>query len=138
MFLLPVNLLAVFVCALLSMGIGFLWYSPILFGKPWMQLSKIDPKKMAKANANMPKLYSLSFLFTLVMIFALAQLVNLTLMTTALEGAILGVMVWLGFIAATSVNMVLFEQKSWWLFFINTGYHLICLVISGIILTMWI
>ncbi len=32
-----VNLLAVIVAAVSTMVVGFIWYSPILFAKPWMR-----------------------------------------------------------------------------------------------------
>ena len=31
------NLLAIFVAGLSTMAVGFLWYSPLLFAKPWMR-----------------------------------------------------------------------------------------------------
>ena len=42
------NYWAVLVSAVASMTIGALWYSPILFGKIWMNLMKIDLKSMDK------------------------------------------------------------------------------------------
>ncbi len=138
MFLLPINVWAVLVSALASMALGFLWYSPALFGKQWMKLSKIDPKKMKEANKHMTKMYSISFISTLIGAYILAQLIDLTLTSSVMEGATLGAMVWLGFVAVTLVNTVVFESKPWTLFLINSGYQLVCLVVSGIILAVWI
>ena len=138
MFFLPVNIWAVLASAIASMVIGFVWYSPILFGKQWMKLSKIDPKKIADVNKHMAKTYSISFLAMLVMAYILAQTLSLTLITTAFDGALMGAVIWLGFVAASMINIVLFESKPWSLYFINSGYYLACLIVSGVILTIWI
>lgn len=133
MLFLPVNLWAVLASLVASIVIGFVWYSPILFGKQWMALSKIDPKKM-----NPAKSYALSAISTLVMVYILAHVLSLTLVTTTTEGAIMGALIWLGFVATTALNLVIFEKRPWALFFINSGYCLASLVVSGIILTMWV
>ncbi len=38
-----VNYLAVLVAALAVFVLGWLWYSPLLFFKPWMRLRDMDP-----------------------------------------------------------------------------------------------
>lgn len=40
-----VNLVAVLVSLLVSVVIGMVWYSPKVFGRTWVKLAKIDPKK---------------------------------------------------------------------------------------------
>ena len=47
MHFLGVNLWAVLVSALATMVAGFLWYSPMLFAKPWMVAMGYDPAKSA-------------------------------------------------------------------------------------------
>jgi hypothetical protein len=42
---------------------------------------------------------------------------------------------WLGFYLPTDLGSVAWERKSWKLFAINTGYHLLMLVIAATILT---
>src|ERR1044072_6244818 len=48
-----VNYLAVFVAAVAVFILGWLWYSPLLFFKPWMRLRGLDPEA-AMAGAKMP------------------------------------------------------------------------------------
>jgi hypothetical protein len=43
---------------------------------------------------------------------------------------------WLGFYLPVDLNRVAWEMKSWKLFFINTGYHLVALVVAAFILVM--
>ncbi|MGE0772508.1 MAG: DUF1761 domain-containing protein [Cyclobacteriaceae bacterium] len=46
------------------------------------------------------------------------------------------VFTWLGFYLPVDIGAVTWEQKSWKLFFINTGYHLAMLFVAAIILVM--
>ncbi len=138
MFFLPVNIWGVLFSTISSVVIGFLWYSPILFGTQWKKLTNGSSKKTTKPSNYIVYRYSANFLATFVMMYVFAQVIGLTLMTTTFEGAVMGAIIWLGFVATAMVNMVLFENKSWALFFINSCYYLACLVVSGVILTIWI
>lgn len=73
MFFTPVNFSAVGVAAIASMVIGFLWYSPLLFAKPWMKYSKLDEKKLKPAQKEMPKTYGISFIASLITASVLFQ-----------------------------------------------------------------
>jgi len=44
------NLLAILVAAISTMLVGFIWYSPILFAKPWMREMGYDPNDKATAE----------------------------------------------------------------------------------------
>ena len=48
-----VNYVVVLVSAVAVFVLGWLWYSPLLFYKPWMRLRGMDPVA-AMANAKMP------------------------------------------------------------------------------------
>jgi len=48
-----VNYLHVLVAAVLVFVLGWLWYSPLLFYKPWMRMRGLDPVA-AMAGAKMP------------------------------------------------------------------------------------
>ncbi len=44
---------------------------------------------------------------------------------------------WLGFIAPVTLGSVLWEGKSWKLWFLNNGYYLLSLIVMGVILAVW-
>jgi len=138
MFSLTVNYLAVLTAALASMVVGFVWYSPALFGKPWMKLNKLDSKKLKAAQKDMPKTYGLSFLAALATAYVIALMINLTLVINVSEGLLIGAVLWLGFVAATMFTGVLFREMSWGLFLINSGYQLASILAMSAILTAWI
>ncbi|MGA8765091.1 MAG: DUF1761 domain-containing protein, partial [Candidatus Sulfotelmatobacter sp.] len=59
------NVWAVLVGALATMVVGFLWYSPLLFAKPWMVLMGYDPNDKAK-QAEMQKGAGMMYLLSLI------------------------------------------------------------------------
>lgn len=120
------------------MVLGSLWYGPV-FGKPWMKLMGYTEENMksAKAKGGMWKLYALAFLGALVTAFVLAHFVSYVTPTTFSEGLQLGFWAWLGFIATTLLGSVLWEQRSWKLYFLNAAHHLVNLLVMSTILTMW-
>ncbi len=131
------NYLVVFLAAIASMGIGFFWYSPMLFGTPWMKLMGHTPKSLDKAKKQMGMLYGLSFVATLVTGVILTMFIKTIPAMTLAEGMYLSFLVWLGFVAPVQLTEVLFGGKQWKLFLINTGYQLTTLLVMGGILALW-
>src|SRR5258708_37664702 len=60
-----VNLLAVLASAVATMVVGFVWYSPMVFARPWMVLMGYDPDDKAKV-AEMQKGAGASYALSLV------------------------------------------------------------------------
>src|SRR3989442_11874510 len=135
-----VNLLSVLAAGIATMILGFLWYSPALFAKPWMREMGYDPNDKAKIQEMQKSAgpaYAGSFLASLVSAFMLAKLLSVIPIDTALYGMKLGLGVWLGFVATVQLTAALFMKNSMKLFAINTGYQLVCYLILGAILAVW-
>lgn len=132
-----VNLVAVLGAAVVSMIVGYLWYSPMLFGKQWMKLMGLTDAKMEAAKKEMGKMYALSFSAALVTGYILGMVVKMAYSTTAVGGMKVGFGVWLGFVAPVQMTEVLFGGKSWNLYYLNTGYQLVSAMLMGAILAMW-
>ena len=132
------NLLAVLVSAIIGMVIGALWYSPLLFGKVWMNLSGFTDKKMQEMKKKgMAVPYILNFISTLILSYVLALFISASQAVTIMQGAIVGFFVWIGFMATLMLNSVLWEGKPVKLYILNIAYHLITVIIMSIILTVW-
>ncbi len=135
-----INFWAVLVCAIATMVIGFLWYSPILFATPWMCLMGIDPNdkaKLAEMQKGAPRLYGLSFVASIVSAVVLAKIIDLTSVTTIPYGMKIGFAVWLGFVTTVQLTGALFGKQPTKLYLINTGYQLACYLAMGAILAKW-
>ena|SRR5579863_1271801 len=134
------NWLAVVVAAISTMVVGFLWYSPILFAKPWMREMGYDPTDKAKTD-EMKKSAGPAYLGSTIAGFVTAVTLALFLDAIHAEDLHRGLAVsfhaWLGFVATVQFTGALFTKQSMKLFAINTGYQLVCFLVMGTILTLW-
>jgi hypothetical protein len=135
-----IDLWAVVVAAFSTMLVGFLWYSPLLFARPWMVLMGYDPEdkeKLKEMRKGAAKMYGLSFLASLLSAAMLAKIVTITTVNTALYGMKIGFAMWLGFVTTVQLTSVLFARQPVKLYLINTGYQLVCYLVMGGILAVW-
>ncbi len=138
-----VNYLAVVVTGVVIFVIGGLWYSPVLFAKPWTRMmGKTEEEIKAsmaspKAKREMPLLYGMAFVTALVTAWVMAIVIKHFGDQSALRGAEVGTLCWLGFAAATSYATSMFSMQPKALWLINTGYNLVSFVLAGIILALW-
>ena len=135
-----INPWAVLAAAIATMVVGFLWYSPLLFARPWMRLMGYDPDdkaKVAEMQKGAGKLYGLSFVASIVPAVVLAKIIDITSVNTILYGMKVGFAVWLGFVATVQLTGALFGKQPTKLFLINTGYQLVCYLVMGGMLAKW-
>ncbi len=130
----PTNFLAVAVAALVSFGLGALWYA-VLFGKAWRRLSGTAEVKQSALSLIVVLIGSLVMSFVLhhAIFFA-----NAFLKTSGVGG---GLMVaffnWIGFIAPVTIGVVTYQKKPFALWVLDNAYWLLSLLVMGIILSVW-
>jgi hypothetical protein len=129
-----INHIAVFVCAILNLGLGALWYSPVLFYKGWLGETKLTEEQLARTNP--AKTYGLTFLFAWVISYNLAFFLG-DATTNAMWGATAGFLAGFGFSALIFTIIALFEQRSWKYIFINGGYITVYFTLIGFVLGVW-
>jgi len=135
-----VNLLAMFLAALSTMVVGFIWYSPMLFARPWTIAMGYDPDdkaKMDEMRKGAGPLYGIALLASLVSAFMLGKVILGITVDSALYGMKVGFGVWLGFVATVQLTDTLFGKRPFKLFLINTGYQLVCYLAMGAIIGAW-
>ena len=135
-----VNLWAVLVAGVSTMIVGFLWYSPMLFAKPWTVLMGYDPNdkaKMDEMRKSAGKSYAISFIASLVAALVLGKIIDVTSVQSPLYGMKIGFAVWLGFVTTVQLTAKLFGNQPTKLYLINTGYQLVCYLVMGVILAVW-
>jgi surface polysaccharide O-acyltransferase-like enzyme len=140
MHFLGVNLLAVLVSALATMVAGFLWYSPMLFAKPWTVLMGYDPNdkaKLAEMQKSAGPSYMMSLVASILSAFVLGKLIAVSGTVGAVDGLKIGLVVWLGFVTTVQFTNALFSRQPNKLYMINTGYQLVCYVAMGAIMGAW-
>src|SRR5579884_480335 len=126
------NLVAIVAAIIVNMVLGALWYSPVLFAKPWMKLSGVSMDKINKNSANAG--YFISFLGSLIMAFVLSYFISLTGMKSLSSGIQIGFWAGLAFIAATMVSDYMFAGRPMKLFYINLGYRWLGLILMGAVI----
>ena len=130
----PINWLAVLTAAAIRVAIGALWYSPVLFVRPWQAVSGVTDTEL---NARLGRGIAVDVLMSLIMAFALANIVVASGITDWANGAIAGFWVWLGFVATTAMTLWSFENRPLKLIAINTGQNLVALILMGALLAVW-
>lgn len=125
-----INIWGVLLATIATMVIGFLWYSPVLFGNQWVKQRGI---KMEDISGGGPFTYVLTALTALGGAFILALLVTLTDEATAVSGLIMGLLIGVSISLKIGMNY-LFEGHKLGLYWITIGYHLVSYAIAGLII----
>jgi hypothetical protein len=128
------NHLAIFVCALLSLVVGGLWYSPLLFFKAWQKESGLSEEQVTRANPL--KTYSLTFLLAWVVSYNLAFFLGDS-KTDWRWGLVAGLLAGVGWAVTMFTIIALFEQKSLKYLLINCGYLTVYFALIGFVLGIW-
>jgi hypothetical protein len=127
-----INWLAVIAAALSTFVIGGLWYSPILFAKPWQRAAGVSDEALKAAN--MPLIFGLAFVLSLLMAANLAFFVAGTDLGMTIFYAIAAGLGW----AAFGLSIIaLFERRPLAYFLINGGYLTVSFAVMGLILGLW-
>jgi|SRR6267143_4986394 len=132
-----VNYLAVLVAAIIVFVLGWLWYSPLLFYKPWMRARGMDPAA-AMAGAKMPagKLV-IELVRCFVLAYIIARFVALLGIGSWMGAVHFGVMLWIGFPVILLTGSVLWENTPVKVAAIHAGDWLVKLLVIPIIVSVW-
>lgn len=128
------NHLAVFVCALMSLVIGALWYSPVLFFRAWQKETGLSDEQVARANPL--KTYSLTLLLAWTISYNLAFFLGDS-KTNWKWGLTAGLLAGVGWAVTMFVIISLFEQRSFKYMLINSGYIAVYFALIGFVLGIW-
>ena len=136
-----VNYVAVILAVVVSMVVGFLWYSPFLFGKQWQKLHGWSDADLKGKQKEAGKAYAMSAIFALITAYMLVHVMALSenfyhysAMKTGLTSAF---SMWLGFVMPVQATHTLFsEDKKWNLFLIDTGFQLVSLLAMAKVLAL--
>ncbi len=132
-----VNYLAVVVSAVAIFALGGLWYSPMMFAKPWVKLIGMSDEQIKAGGSPSPGMFVQVFLCGALISLVLAVLLNHFINMSVGRGALVGLMCWIGFAGPTYYGTVLFSSKPRALWLIDSGYNLVSFVIAGAILGAW-
>jgi hypothetical protein len=132
------NWLAVIVAAVVYFVIGAAWFAPAVFGRPWMAaIGFYESRPRPEMN---PMSYAGPATFYLIASIATGLLAAATGTDTLGEGAILGLVVGVGYALVVTATDAVFDPnkpRPWTWFAISGAYHVVSLVIVGMIIGAW-
>jgi hypothetical protein len=159
------NWIAIFVSALTTLVIGFIWYNPKVFGTVWMKETGLTQEELQKGN--MLKIFGLTYIFSLFIVIIESSLTIHqtgalgmvggppkiaealpsfkafmadygTAYRTFKHGALHGFVSGLLFALPIIAINGLFERKSWKYIWIHAGYWIVTLTIIGSLICGWV
>jgi hypothetical protein len=132
-----VNYLAVLLAAVSTMIVGSVWYTPKLFGGPWMKMTGVKMNQKMSAG-KMAWMFGSVFLASLVTAYVLAHVTFLSakffgnsFMSSAVQTAF---WLWLGFTAMRFYVHDTFEGRRKKLTLLNAGHELATVLVMALII----
>jgi hypothetical protein len=125
-----VNWLAVALCAVSSLMLGGIWYSPMLFAKAWQKGAGLSDDELK--SGNMAKIFGLTFVLSFIAaaVFAMFLGPKFGLGPATAAGFSAG----LCWVAASYGITYLFEHRPLKLWLVNGGYHTLQFTLFGAII----
>ena len=129
------SLWAVLLAWIVNMAVGAIWYSPIGFAKQWKAHTKIDILKIPQNQAT--KILSFVALSGLIQAITLGVIINSLEVTSVMNGLVVGLVLWFGLTAATTVGVTLYSLRSWGFLWLNSSYFLLVMAVNSMIFALW-
>ena len=129
-----INLWAVLAAVVAKQAIGFVWYSPFLFGRLFAECSG---QTEAEMQPRMLKAIRGDVLGAVVTALVLAHIISYAGVIGPFFGALVGLLCCLGFTIPAAAGPVLFEQRPLKLLALQSGYMALALAAMGAILGGW-
>jgi hypothetical protein len=129
------NYLAIIVATLTNVALGSWWYSPAGMGKKWSKMTGVDMMKSPKQETQ--RAIMAVFVGAIVQAVVLAVVIKSLSASTALEGFKVGLVLWAGFVAATSIGDALYSRRGWGFWWLNASFFLIVMLVNSIIFSVW-
>jgi len=128
---LNINYLAVIVTGLIAFVLSLMWYSPILFGKIWMEYRN--------ASAQTSPGWTMFFapLRELIVSYVLALLITRLKLTDWKSAAKLIFLLWLAFHAVGMAGAIIWDNMPWRLGAVHAGDWLMKMLFMAIVLSIW-
>lgn len=125
-----VNWIAVGLCAVSSLVLGAIWYSPALFARQWQTAAGLSEEQAS--SGNMGVIFGTAFALSLVAAAVFAMFLGKDMSLGAATAA--GFAAGLFWVAASYGINYLFERRPMRLWLINGGYHTLQFTLFGLIL----
>ena len=132
------------VAVLVQFVLGALWYSPLMFGKWWMQImekTNATKAELEQMQKEMAPFYGLQLVLTVVSTFVLAMVIHyMRAGEPSFHAYGVAGWLWLGFFAPTQISAVIWAntKKKFWAkqIFVMLSYQLVALMLTAFFLSL--
>jgi hypothetical protein len=130
-----INTWAVVIAAVAHWLLGAAWFT--ILSKPWLASIGKTMDQLQREGVNPGVAYGVAFVSNLIIAYVLGWVVIHTGEQTAMRGATMGALLWVGLVATTIGTAFIFEGRSLEGFLITAGYPLVGLLLMGAIVGGW-
>jgi len=130
-----VNLIGVIMATIVGQILSTIWYT-LLFHKAWDKYSGFNEEELKKIKATShknPRSIYLSILEQFISTYAYAILVHNLSISTFMGAAILGAVVWFGFMATVGINEVIWHGEKLQFYVLNQACYLVRTILKGLV-----
>jgi len=121
--------IAIAAAALVSFLVGGLWYSPILFARPWMAATGLGEDEL---RGSAGRVFGIAFVLSVIIAANLAAFLGRG--AGAAWGAGAGALAGVGWVAASVAITHLFERRPPVLILIDGGYQAVSYTLMGLVI----
>jgi hypothetical protein len=129
----PTSVWGIGAAVLAAWIVAGLWYSPLLFIRPWAEMSGVDGARFA---AGLPRAIAVDLVCFAVMALILDQVLQHWRALTIVPAVLCIFLLWLGFVAVALLHSVTYEHRPLRYYAINAGYRLVSMTAMGVVLTV--
>ncbi len=130
-----INIVAVMGTTFFMMASATVWFSPLMFGKQWLQALKVSESEIEASRHDMMLHLSLTaFSYAA----ALAVLAHVVSQAAYLEVGNMEVIATMSvLVLAVLGNTTLWENRSWVYFLVNAGFYLYFVAVGVLMIQYW-
>lgn len=114
------------------MVVGMIWHSPSVFGKKWMELTKVTEEQAA--GTDMKAAMIKAFLNNILQVYVLALILVLVQPGTITDGIILAALLTLVIPIPLLISNTIWEHRPIGLLWVSGGYHFVSAAVATVIL----
>lgn len=132
-----INWLAVILATISTMVVGFIWYTPKVFGNYWMRIAKVNPGEAKSAVAPILITLVVSFISAWVLAgatFLAFEFYGGSYLANALLTALI---LWGGFTATRFITHDAFEGRPAGLTILNCAHELVTFMVMALIIGLF-
>jgi hypothetical protein len=130
------DIMRIVLAGLVPTLVGFVWYSPKLFGRAWMRFEGVTPEMTERALRFRHSFALVGVCVGVATAFIMHFFFDALTVLTWSEAVSFSLLAWVGFIVPSLLGQWLWEHKSFALLFINASFWLATLIAMALILAL--